>query len=409
MTMAIVSEKVRLSLVKKFNILELMNVEQALDVVNIAMSARFGRQLTDVETAIFEGAWHDLTYEQIAKQSGYSVRYVKGDIGAKIWKQLSQALGEPVSKTNFRSALERRWEQEAENREPGVGMGSQEKALESKGDEVLTTETPDTPFLPPRCDWGDAIDVSLFYGRKTEVNTLYQWIVTDRCRLIAILGMGGWDAATGRGLEGLQSSSSRILFAVWSPDGQTIATGNDDHTVKLWNPATRECLQTLQGHTNWVLCVAWHPNGQVLASSSDDCTVRLWNVTTNECLQTLDAHQNWVWSVAWHPKGTVLASSSDDHTIRLWNPDTGDCLNVLQGHSNLVRSLTWSPDGKLLASGSNDETIKLWDVEMGECLKTLRADRPYEGMDITGVKGLTDAQIATLKRLGAVEASNRNL
>ena len=55
-----------------------------------------------------------------------------------------------------------------------------------------------------------------------------------------------------------------------------------------------------------------------------------------------------------------------------------------------------------IASGSDDGTIKLWDVQSGDCLATLRPDRLYERMNITGVTGLTDAQIATLKALGAV-------
>ncbi|MDF5729496.1 MAG: CHAT domain-containing protein [Rhizonema sp. PD38] len=40
-------------------------------------------------------------------------------------------------------------------------------------------------------DWGEAIDVSIFYGRDDEINTLKQWMVTDKCRLITIIGMGG--------------------------------------------------------------------------------------------------------------------------------------------------------------------------------------------------------------------------
>ena len=42
-----------------------------------------------------------------------------------------------------------------------------------------------------RADWGEAVDVSIFYGRTEELATLQRWILEDRCRLIALLGMGG--------------------------------------------------------------------------------------------------------------------------------------------------------------------------------------------------------------------------
>jgi WD40 repeat protein len=66
-------------------------------------------------------------------------------------------------------------------------------------------------------------------------------------------------------------------------------------------------------------------------------------------------------------------------------------------------SVAFSPDGQTLVSGGQDGAIKLWEVETGKFLKTLRADRPYESMNITGATGLTEAQKATLKALGAVE------
>ncbi|HMN31442.1 MAG TPA: hypothetical protein PKE45_25055, partial [Caldilineaceae bacterium] len=92
--------------------------------------------------------------------------------------------------------------------------------------------------------------------------------------------------------------------------------------------------------------------------------------------------------------------------VRLWDSHTGQCLHMLQGHVNEVRSVCFSPDGRLLASGSYDETIKLWDVQTGECLRTLRSDRPYERMNISGATGLTEGQRATLKVLGAIERSD---
>jgi hypothetical protein len=45
----------------------------------------------------------------------------------------------------------------------------------------------------------------------------------------------------------------------------------------------------------------------------------------------------------------------------------------------------------------------LWDLHGGEQLRTLRRDRPYERLNITGIRGLTEAQKATLRALGAVE------
>jgi WD40 repeat protein len=83
--------------------------------------------------------------------------------------------------------------------------------------------------------------------------------------------------------------------------------------------------------------------------------------------------------------------------------NSSECLKVLQGHSHWVSSVAFSPDEKILASSSYDGTIKLWDRQTGTCLHTLRSDRPYERMNITQVKGLTEARKATLRLLGAIE------
>lgn len=50
--------------------------------------------------------------------------------------------------------------------------------------------------LQRREDWGTAPDVSVFYGRQTELADLERWVVSDRCRLVAVLGMGGMGKTT---------------------------------------------------------------------------------------------------------------------------------------------------------------------------------------------------------------------
>ena len=43
----------------------------------------------------------------------------------------------------------------------------------------------------PRVDWGDALAVPNFYGREEELALLSQWIVSEDCRVVSVLGMGG--------------------------------------------------------------------------------------------------------------------------------------------------------------------------------------------------------------------------
>lgn len=84
-----------------------MNFQQALKIVNKAIYEKEGRGLTDPEVVVLKGSWENLTYEEMAEGLNYSANYLKGDMGHKFWKLLSEALGERVGKKNFKAALER--------------------------------------------------------------------------------------------------------------------------------------------------------------------------------------------------------------------------------------------------------------------------------------------------------------
>jgi len=212
-----------------------------------------------------------------------------------------------------------------------------------------------------------------------------------------------WDWYTGECLHTLQGHVQEVKTIGFSPWGNILASGSNDNSIKLWDVSKGTCLQTLQGHSDWVLSAVFAPCADILASASGDQTIKLWELNTGKCLKTFLGHTYRVRTIAFSPDGKILASGSDDQTVKLWDISTGNVFKTFQGHYKAIRSIAFSSHSSLLVSSSEDETIKLWDVETGECTKTMRIDRPYEGMNIKNVSGLTTSEKNTLKALGAVE------
>ncbi len=221
-----------------------------------------------------------------------------------------------------------------------------------------------------------------------------------------------WDVETGTCLHTLPGHTDVVWSIDWSPDGRILASSSSDRSIRLWDVTTGICQLNWVAHHGWIFGVVWSPNGQILASGSSDGTVKLWQMSELAslvddrlpCVQTL-AHNDAIGAVAWHPDGHTLASGGSDHLVKIWDVATGALLKTLAGHSLWVRSIAWIEGGTILASGSADTTIALWDVDREERVKTLRLDRPYEGMNVKGVSGLTAGSISTLRGLGATESS----
>ncbi|MBW4686278.1 MAG: serine/threonine protein kinase [Komarekiella atlantica HA4396-MV6] len=184
-----------------------------------------------------------------------------------------------------------------------------------------------------------------------------------------------WQLGTGKLLRHIgrwcSGHSSMVHSVAFSPCEPLLASGSWDNTIKLWNLNTGRENGTFTGHANWVNSVVFSPDGQLLASASADCTIKLWHIYTSREIQTFTGHSDPVWSVAFSVDGQILASSSADYTIKLWNIYTGREIQTLTGHSFFVNCIAFSPDGQLLASGSADCTLKLWHVHTNREIHTL--------------------------------------
>ncbi|MEG4804798.1 AAA-like domain-containing protein [Microcoleus sp. ARI1-B5] len=69
-----------------------------------------GKYLSDIEMKVLQGSWEGKSYDEIAKTYGYSAEYLNKDVGNKLWHKLSEALGERITKKNFKEALRRSYE-----------------------------------------------------------------------------------------------------------------------------------------------------------------------------------------------------------------------------------------------------------------------------------------------------------
>ncbi len=148
----------------------------------------------------------------------------------------------------------------------------------------------------------------------------------------------------------------------------------------------------LAGHTRWVNSVAFSPDGNTIASGSRDNTIKLWDVASGTLKATLEEHVWWFNSVAFSPDGNTIVSGSSDNTIKLWDVATGTLKATLEEHSGDVNSVAFSPDGKTIVSGSGEWDFEreqpvgvaciLWDVATGTHIKKLKI---YPGIAVDNV------------------------
>jgi RNA polymerase sigma factor (sigma-70 family) len=206
--------------------------------------------------------------------------------------------------------------------------------------------------------------------------------------LLATIGLAGFAAALGPGLEREAGPEARAADAAAAPAPRGQADTKSKAIAAHGDPLPAGALARFGTvrfrHGGTVASVAYLGRGNIVASAGsigrtakDDAhgTIRLWEAETGKELRQFQlrgmAH------AAVSPDGKLLAGGgSFDGALFLCDAATGEELRRLQGSrgwgGNL--SLAFSPDGRTLAAGAND--LRLWDVATGKLLHSEHVGEP---------------------------------
>jgi len=181
-----------------------------------------------------------------------------------------------------------------------------------------------------------------------------------------------WDRQTGTIAGELTGHRLGVLAIAWSPAGDQLVTGSGDDRaplhfqakngeLKLWDLTSRECICTFPNVPSQVNCVAFAGTRWVV-SGGNAGEILVWDTATGLQVRRLGNQAGPIRDLAIAEEPLRVVAACQDGTARVWNLETGEELAALRGHTGAVSALALDPATGHLATGGQDGTIRLWDL-----------------------------------------------
>ena len=129
-----------------------------------------------------------------------------------------------------------------------------------------------------------------------------------------------------------------VHTAAFSPDGNMVVAGTDDHIAQFWDARTGQPKGRLLKHQGAVIAVAFNPDGSRVITGTSLGVAQLWDTQSGQPKGAPLLHQETVKVVAFGPDGKTVLTGGYDHTARLWDVAT------IEGRGESVeKALTGTP------------------------------------------------------------------
>lgn len=220
------------------------------------------------------------------------------------------------------------------------------------------------------------------------------------------------DANTRQTIRTMTGHPQTAYAVAWSPNGKTIASGDESGRVFIWDAATGKKVREMRTHTRGVQAISFDRTGSTIVSTGKDDTIRFYQVGTGKELKVVPGKGANLYGGKFIPgtNDVVVASLADgvrvyskyamtrnfsghpapergawdvdvssgravsggrDGTAIIYDFKAGRKAQTLRGHSDWVVRTAFSPNGRFLATSSADSTVRVWDMKSFKAVATL--------------------------------------
>lgn len=164
-------------------------------------------------------------------------------------------------------------------------------------------------------------------------------------------------------LQSAGNSSTDCLN--FSYDGQFLAAGGQDGTLRIWSMNSLKLIAELENSRRWIDRLAWHPSCNQVAFSLGK-KVQIWDAESRSAIAELNFENSSIFGIAWHPHGRHLAASGSKG-VKIWNALRWDEVPRRLEIPSASGEIAWSGDGQRIAIANLDDNIavaKLSDFKL---------------------------------------------